>query len=185
MFCVNCACELPAVAKFCVRCGSIVEPSTSSTLTRVAAPPMGKPVEAASAWCSKCGGQNPSDYSFCTSCGASLRAIGSPLFVSNTVTAFSANVPPVENKQRASEVQRAPLIQPAQSAPLRDNVLDLGLASSQPSAIDNTLVVPRNAVLPGRCVKCGNIPADPWLRKTFSWHHPVYIFFSFSTRLFT
>lgn len=29
------------------------------------------------------------------------------------------------------------------------------------------LVVPRNAVLPASCVKCGGVPKEPWLQKTF------------------
>jgi hypothetical protein len=28
--------------------------------------------------------------------------------------------------------------------------------------------------LPARCVKCGNTPIEPWVRITFSWHHPGY-----------
>lgn len=100
MFCANCACELPAEAKFCVRCGSTVEPSTSSTLTRVATPTAGHPVNATSVRCLKCGDQNPSGYSFCTACGASLKPIGSPVFVSNTFTAFGTAVPPAKNEQK-------------------------------------------------------------------------------------
>jgi Protein of unknown function (DUF2569) len=39
MFCPNCACELPAVAKFCVRCGSRVEHLTSRVETISVATP--------------------------------------------------------------------------------------------------------------------------------------------------
>lgn len=31
-------------------------------------------------------------------------------------------------------------------------------------------VVPRGATLPSLCVKCGRVPSQPWLKKTFSWH---------------
>jgi type IV pilus assembly protein PilA len=198
MFCANCACELPAVAKFCVRCGSTVESSTSATATRVATPPVGTSVEARSVRCLKCGEQNPSGYSFCTACGALLRPVGSPVFVSNTVTAFRGAVPAARNEPTASEVQRTPVTQQGQGetatpSPLQTHVaanfkktdfVDSNLASSQPYAIANTLVVPRNSVLPARCVKCGNTPTDPWLRKTFSWHHRGYYFFLISPILY-
>lgn len=93
------------MAKFCVRCGSIVEPSTSSPLTRVATPSVGNPVATTSVRCLKCGDQNPSDCSFCTVCGASLKPISSPVFVSSTVTAFGAAVPSAKNEETVGEVQ--------------------------------------------------------------------------------
>jgi hypothetical protein len=37
-----------------------------------------------------------------------------------------------------------------------------------------------NSVLPPFCVKCGNPAADPWVKVTFSWHHPGYYFFLIS-----
>jgi len=37
----------------------------------------------------------------------------------------------------------------------------------------NILVVPPNATLPASCVKCGGVPKEPWLRKTFYWHNPL------------
>jgi hypothetical protein len=40
-------------------------------------------------------------------------------------------------------------------------------------------VIPRGAVLPSRCVKCGNTPTEPWLEKTFSWHNPALLFLLF------
>ena len=56
MFCPNCSCELPAVAKFCVKCGSRVEVTT--TAPRALAP-----------FCVNCAKQlNPSDK-FCSYCG--------------------------------------------------------------------------------------------------------------------
>ncbi len=118
MFCANCACELPAVAKFCVRCGATVEPSTSSILARVATPPVGQPVKTTSVRCLKCGAQNPSDYSFCTVCGASLTPVGSPVFVSNTATAFGGAVPSAKNEETASEAQLFPAAEQAKD-PLR------------------------------------------------------------------
>jgi hypothetical protein len=188
------------VAKFCVRCGSTVGPSTSSALTRVAAPPVGEPVEAKSVTCLKCGGQNPSDYSFCTVCGASLGPIGSPVFMSNTVTAFSAAVPPATYAQTANEVQQPPATQQVQAetatpSPLHANdaadldskratFLDSERVSSHLCAVGNILVVPRGSILPARCVKCGNTPIEPWVRITFSWHHPGYYFLLISPILY-
>jgi hypothetical protein len=32
--------------------------------------------------------------------------------------------------------------------------------------------VPKEAVLPDCCVKCGNPAAQPWLTKAFYWHNP-------------
>jgi len=96
MFCANCACELPAIAKFCVRCGSMIGRSTILLLTTAVPPPAGQ-----SGLCLKCGGRNPTDYCFCTTCGAPLSPVGSPVFVPNTVTAFHTVVPAVQNETAA------------------------------------------------------------------------------------
>lgn len=45
-----------------------------------------------------------------------------------------------------------------------------------PYAEGNGFVVPRDAILPSRCVKCAKTAAEPWLEKTFSWHHPALYF---------
>jgi len=36
------------------------------------------------------------------------------------------------------------------------------------------LVIPRNASLPASCVKCGGIPKEPWLQKTFYSSNPLW-----------
>jgi hypothetical protein len=108
MFCSNCACEIPTTAKFCVRCGSTVDALASSTLARAVAPSVANPAPKASVQCSKCGGQNPSEYFFCTACGASLGPIGSPVFVSSTVTAFDAVLPPSAPVKTVNEIQNIP-----------------------------------------------------------------------------
>jgi hypothetical protein len=92
MFCSNCACELPTIAKFCVRCGSRVEGQKSPPPLQVAIPPTVQPSAAAYARCSTCGGQNAGDYSFCTSCGAQLGPASSPSLVG--VTPLEASVGP-------------------------------------------------------------------------------------------
>ena len=49
----------------------------------------------------------------------------------------------------------------------------------------NILVVPRNAALPASCVKCGGVPKEPWLKKTFYWHNPLlYILALFSPLIY-
>lgn len=60
MFCPNCACELPAVAKFCVKCGVGI-------VTTAALPPL--PPRALASSCIYCGKQlDPADK-FCGQCG--------------------------------------------------------------------------------------------------------------------
>lgn len=56
MFCPNCACELPAVAKFCVKCGSRVEFSApASRSSRSFCANCAKPLNASEKFCSNCG----------------------------------------------------------------------------------------------------------------------------------
>lgn len=112
MFCATCGCQLPEVAKFCVRCGS--QSFRSDALQ--------------------------------------------PLPV-------AAQVPKALVSDLAIESRRAEF-------PDSQSVL----LSPYPYAIGRKLVVPRDSVLPGQCVKCANSASEPWLRKTFSWHHPaIYI----------
>lgn len=55
MFCQNCACELPAVAKYCVKCGSSVAPHN--------------PPQNLGSFCANCGKPFDSAYKFCKYCG--------------------------------------------------------------------------------------------------------------------
>ena len=100
MFCVQCGCNLPTVAKFCARCGLPVIPSSAE-----ASP----------------GNQQTAEPALDT-----RRAV------------FP------QEQQQFTQLHATP---------------------------DGRLVVPPNAVLPNKCVKCGDIPTY-WLRKTFSWFHP-------------
>lgn len=43
----------------------------------------------------------------------------------------------------------------------------------------STLVFTKDAGLPYRCVKC-NAPADSWLKRKLSWHHPALYFLIFA-----
>jgi len=47
------------------------------------------------------------------------------------------------------------------------------LAYPDAYAEGDILVVPRNAALPASCVKCGGVPKEPWLKRTFYWHNPL------------
>jgi hypothetical protein len=56
MFCPNCSCELPAVAKFCVKCGSRVEaPPTASRALGSFCINCAKPLDSSDKFCSYCG----------------------------------------------------------------------------------------------------------------------------------
>jgi hypothetical protein len=56
MFCANCSCELPAVAKFCVKCGSRVEvPHTVSRTLGPSCSNCAKPLDPSDKFCSYCG----------------------------------------------------------------------------------------------------------------------------------
>jgi hypothetical protein len=109
MLCPNCGCELPAVAKFCARCGS--------RLSLVATPQV---------------------------IGEQTVSPSLPLEVSDAAALDS-------KRARFPEVEAPP---------------------PWAYATGHTFVVPASVVLPSRCVKCGNPPSEPWLKKNFSWHHP-------------
>lgn len=102
-----CDCELPAVAKFCVRCGARVD-STVDT----------RPIESVTI---------PRSVQF--------------------------------EKEATADSRRAEFIDSEPPPPFA-------------YAAGNKFVVSHDSVLPSCCVKCGNPPAEPWLRKTFSWHNP-------------
>lgn len=56
MFCPNCACELPAVAKFCVKCGSRIKAPPNVRLASVIfCMNCAKPLELSDKFCSACG----------------------------------------------------------------------------------------------------------------------------------
>ncbi len=76
MYCPNCACDLPTVAKFCVRCGAptgFVEaaPSARHFVSNPIGPaPVVRPERPGDqAYCGKCGTKAIGGNLFCTSCG--------------------------------------------------------------------------------------------------------------------
>ena len=79
MYCPNCACELPTVAKFCVRCGATTRfvEAVSSARPFVSIPLGPTPVITPKrlgdqVYCGKCGTKAIGGNLFCTSCGNPL-----------------------------------------------------------------------------------------------------------------
>jgi ribosomal protein L40E len=118
MFCSNCACELPAIAKFCVRCGSHTGTSTQPQAVSVeimASPKITS--EFIPGVCAKCGAQNPDDYSFCSSCGTPLQS-GSTILRHTPAVALET-APASVTKKEISDRAMQPVIAGDGSAELR------------------------------------------------------------------
>jgi hypothetical protein len=93
MFCPKCAYELPAVAKFCVRCGS-----------RVEAPATQHP--AIGSFCVNCGRPYDSSYKFCNYCG---HPVPQPKTQNEPATAAeNESVPPMQILDSAAAVSHPP-----------------------------------------------------------------------------
>jgi len=172
MFCANCACELPAIAKFCVRCGSRVGTNATAVQLPPVAPQVSEVTSDTVAHCSKCGAQNPGDFLFCTSCGTSLAPINGPVSNQHSVSPTIPDASPFQHSETSSV--DVPQIAAEDVNSRRALFLDSSELSSRVSVSGDTLVISSNSVLPPFCVKCGNPPIDPWVRLTFSWHHPGY-----------
>jgi Double zinc ribbon len=86
MFCPSCACELPAVAKFCVRCGA---PTGFGAVFPMEVPPvlnspgLGHEVEPEPAsgptYCGSCGARAVAGNQFCAACGAPIHPADVPI----------------------------------------------------------------------------------------------------------
>ena len=98
MFCPKCACELPAVAQFCVRCGSRVlfTPSVQASNTQAVSIPTTLPSPLQS--CRNCGARSPSNDLFCADCGTPLNPGGRTVFVSSTTTAIATTPAPLKEE---------------------------------------------------------------------------------------
>jgi|SRR5271155_2464363 len=181
MFCSHCACELPAIAKFCVRCGSRVEGPQSPAPSRIVTSQTNQYSAGAEATCSTCGSHNPSDYAFCTSCGAPLgpatsRSIDSPTPPEVSSRIGNSSTPQVVQTETA-QPSTLPVDDAADVNWKRATSLDSRRVPRGVYAAGNLVVVRRGSILPARCVKCGNTPTDPWPKISFSWHHPGYYLF--------
>lgn len=108
MYCPSCACELPAVAKFCVRCGGMTGFVGAASATSL---PVSDTLELASvgrpdhtgedAYCGKCGTKTVGGNQFCTRCGNSLHvngALGSfPLPTNSPSEAHESSFTPAQS----------------------------------------------------------------------------------------
>jgi len=106
VYCPNCACELPTVAKFCVRCGastgfrevaSSARPPVSNPLAPV---PVVRPERAGDqAYCGKCGTKAVGGNLFCTGCGNPLYGDDgrgpSSLLAHSEIAANETRFPPI------------------------------------------------------------------------------------------
>jgi hypothetical protein len=101
MFCNKCGCTLPAVAKFCAKCGSRVETST--------APP------SSGSFCVDCGRQCDPAYKFCNFCGHPLPGVQNQSETKETVGPVGGPAMPTTGSSGApSETPAAPTSMPAQ-----------------------------------------------------------------------
>lgn len=145
MFCPNCACELPAVAKFCVKCGS-----------RVAVPTVR---QASVSFCTNCAKPlDPSDK-FCSSCGqkviqrqAEIRSTTSdiePKNLAKQANDLTEAVQPTRTSHTANGVQKesAPVTEPpSPGASSRVSQTETGtVPSSAPNHVWSTTRLPAEA----------------------------------------
>jgi len=85
MYCSSCACKLPAVARFCVRCGAStgfipVAPTEGPRISNPKPPDqaVGSDYPSEHAYCERCGTKAVEGNRFCTTCGGPLRADNVP-----------------------------------------------------------------------------------------------------------
>ena len=108
MFCNKCGCILPAVAKFCAKCGSRVETSTAPA--------------SSGSFCVDCGKQCDPAYKFCNFYGHPLPGVQNQSETKETVgPAGGPAVPTTGSSEVPSETPAAPTSMPAQipRAPVR------------------------------------------------------------------
>lgn len=77
MFCATCGCQLPEIAKFCVRCGSQMSRSGAGLPAQAATPQMSAAqdsdvVRPRGSFCVNCGKAYVQSYKFCNYCGYQL-----------------------------------------------------------------------------------------------------------------
>lgn len=111
-------------------------------------------------FCANCGSELHSMASFCARCGSPVDS------------RFSQGGPSLgfQNPQ-VDATRRAEFLNP-----------DIPTVQRPPRA--GRFVVSRNTILPPQCVKCGNPATEPWLRKTFYWHHPGFYFLVISPLIY-
>lgn len=94
MYCPNCACELPAIAQFCVRCGAKTGFGPAGSGTHPSFPP---PVSKQNAggdqtYCGRCGAKAIQGNQFCTKCGIALPANNAPEHTASSAQSIPADL---------------------------------------------------------------------------------------------
>jgi hypothetical protein len=103
MFCSKCACELPSVAKFCVKCGT----RTHSPVTAGSLP---------GSFCVNCGKQYDPSYKFCNFCG---QAIPHPETQNQRSDTAETVNEPLPQPSTGSALPISPMPPPIQAQPTR------------------------------------------------------------------
>ncbi len=193
MYCPNCACELPAIAKFCVRCGATtgfvaVGSGTQPYVSTPVGPGSSAGPERASdyAYCGRCGTKVIEGNQFCTACGNPLRAeiaLGPAPLHTHSIPESARMADPSKHGSIASQATSSigqEALQTATSITTetvsesrRAKFPNIQASPSNTQAKGSLFVVPPGGSLPNRCVKCGAAPNEPWLDLTFFWHHPA------------
>lgn len=112
MYCPNCACELPAIAQFCVRCGVNTGFAPAGSGTQPGFPPSVSKQNAGEdhAFCGKCGAKALHGNQFCTKCGNALPANSAPAQTASSAQSIlgAARIPVSPNIAQAEKpVQRS------------------------------------------------------------------------------
>ena len=194
MYCPNCSCALPAIAKFCVRCGAptgfvAVGPDTQPYVSTPVGPGPGAGPDRAGdyAHCGRCGTKVIVGNQFCTACGNPLRVdaalVPTPLHApsvpeSTRMTDFSkhgssASQAPASIGQAGAIKTPISTTTGTISESRRAKFPEIEASPSNTQAKGSLFVVRPGGLLPNRCVKCGSAPSEPWLDLTFFWHHPA------------
>lgn len=163
MYCPNCACELPAVARFCVRCGAPtgfapVAPAVESIVPGAEGlgPAVGPDLAGALAYCGRCGTRINQGNQLCNACGKPLR------------TDAAQGPIPLHKREIQGSITSVGF---SESRGAKFPQADATCSNTQ--AKGSLFVVPPGGLLPNQCVKCGAAPSEPWLDLTFNWHHPA------------
>jgi hypothetical protein len=123
VYCPSCACELPAVAKFCVRCGTLTGFVATTTATRpyvsdtVGSAPFGTPDHTGeAAYCGKCGTKAVGGNQFCTRCGNSLNTDDAP----GSPSPFTYS--PFEARESGFTPAQSDVHQSSETSPVEKNI---------------------------------------------------------------
>ncbi len=105
MFCPTCACELPSVARFCVKCGSLVGASTAEPENQVL-------------FCVNCGKPYDPSYKFCNYCGYLLPP-AEKVRINPAVSVVDDNSSPASVTPNSEFSNESPPVTPLENPPTR------------------------------------------------------------------